>query len=169
MCSLEVPYSADMSNEDRATIIDTGEPYVRAASIVIHAPAEKIFDVLARPGMHALFDGSGTVVGNATGPERVSLGDKFGMGMRIKLPYRMTNEVVEFDEGRNIAWAHISKHRWRYELEPIDDTTTVVTETFDGRTSRFPPALKLMNAYGNNEKAMAKTLVRLKNMMESES
>jgi hypothetical protein len=155
-----------MGNDDRATIIETGEPYVRAASIVINAPADQIFDVLARPGRHALFDGSGTVVGNASGPERVGLGDKFGMGMRIKLPYRMTNEVVEFDEGRRIAWAHISRHRWRYELEVIDANTTKVTETFDGRTSRFPPALKLMNAYENNEKAIAKTLVRLKHMME---
>jgi hypothetical protein len=155
-----------MGNEDRATIIDTGHPYIRSASIEIKAPAARIFDVLARPGQHALFDGSGTVVGNASGPERVSLGSKFGMGMRIKLPYRVSNEVVEFDEGTRIAWCHFGGHRWRYELQPIDDQTTLVTETFDGSTARIPPALKLMNAYANNQTAIAKTLVRLKHVME---
>jgi uncharacterized protein YndB with AHSA1/START domain len=155
-----------MGNEDRATIIDTGHPYIRRGSIEIKAPAAQIFDVLAQPGQHALFDGSGTVVGNASGPERLALGSKFGMGMRIKLPYRVTNEVVEFEEGQRIAWCHFGGHRWRYELTPIDDETTLVTETFDGSTARIPPALKLMNAYENNEKAIAKTLVRLKHVME---
>jgi hypothetical protein len=77
--------------------------------------------------------------------------------------------VVEFDEGRRIAWRHIGRHTWRYELEPIDATTTVVTETFDGGTSWFPPALKIINAYDNNQKAAAKSLVNLKSLMEKGS
>lgn len=155
-----------MSNEGRATIVNTGNPMTRSASIVIEAPADTIFDVLARPAQHARFDGSGTVVGATVGPERIALGDRFGMNMRIKLPYRITNEVVEFDEGRAIAWRHFGGHRWRYELEPIDANTTKVTETFDGSTARLQLTLKLMNAYPNNEKAIAKTLVRLKALME---
>lgn len=157
-----------MGNEERATIINTENPYTRSASIEITAPAAQIFDLLARPGKHALFDGSGTVVGNASGPERLTLGSKFGMGMKIKVPYRIKNEVVEFDEGTRIAWRHFGGHRWRYELQPIDEQTTLVTETFDGSTARFPPSLKLMNAYENNEKAIAKTLVRMKALMEQD-
>ena len=158
-----------MSNDVRATIIDTHNPTTRSASIVIDARAQAIFDVLAQPSQHARFDGSGTLVGATVGPDRVKLGDRFGMNMRIKLPYRITNEVVEFDEGRVIAWRHFGGHRWRYELEPIDANTTKVTETFDGGTARLQLTLKVMNAYQNNEKAIAKTLVRLKRLMESGS
>jgi hypothetical protein len=88
------------------------------------------------------------------------------MGMRIKLAYRTDNTVVEFEEGRRIAWCHVNRHRWRYELEPVDEGTTLVTETFDGRTALFPPSLLLINALSNNQVAVAKTLVRLKAYVE---
>jgi hypothetical protein len=156
----------DQSGTTRADIRETGEKYVRAGTITINAPAAVIFDLVANPQMHHHFDGSGTVTGNATGPDRLSLGAKFGMGMKIKLPYRIQNTVVEFDENRRIGWRHAGHHIWRYELEPIDDTTTLVIETFDGSTARFPPALNLMNAYENNQKAILKTLTRLKTLAE---
>lgn len=150
----------------RAEIIDTGSRWAKAARIVIDAPASEIFDVLADPSLHARFDGSGTVQRMVSGPERLSKGAHFGMGMRIKVPYRTDNTVVEFEEGRRIAWCHPNRHRWRYELEPVDDTSTLVTETFDGRTALFPPSLLLINAYANNQVAVAKTLVRLKAYVE---
>jgi uncharacterized protein YndB with AHSA1/START domain len=153
--------------DQRADIVDTGSRWAKAARITIAAPAGAIFDVLADPNRHAQFDGSGTVQSLVSGPERLALGSRFGMGMRIKVPYRTDNEVVEFEEDRLIAWCHFYKHRWRYELEPVDDASTVVTETFDGRTALFPPALVLMNAYSNNQKAVAATLVRLKALLES--
>lgn len=153
----------------RAEIVDTGQRWVRSASLTINAPASEIFDVIRRPAMHSRFDGSGTVQGSVRGPERLELGSRFGMAMRIKVPYTMTNEVVEFEPDRLIAWRHIGRHRWRYELKPINDGTTLVTETFDGSTAVYPPALKLINAYDNNEKAAAATLVRLKKLVESGS
>jgi hypothetical protein len=155
--------------EPRAEIIDTGSRWARSARIVIAAPASAVFDVLADPRRHADFDGSGTVQGAATGPDRLALGSRFGMSMRLKVPYRTDNEVVEFEEGRRIAWCHFNRHRWRFELEPVGDSSTQVTETFDGRTAIFPPALLLMNAYDNNQIAVAKSLVRLKRLVEEES
>ena len=151
----------------RAEIVDTGSRWAKAARIDIAAPASTIFDVLADPTQHERFDGSGTLQGDASGPERLSMGARFGMGVRIKVPYRTDNTVVEFEEGRLIAWCHFNRHRWRYELEPIDDTSTRVTETFDGRTALFPPSLLLINAYANNQVAVAKTLVRLKEYVET--
>lgn len=150
----------------RAEIIDTGERWIRSARIEIDAPASEIFNLLADPRQHARIDGSGTVQGAVAGPERLSLGAKFGMQMRIVLPYRMDNVVVEFEEDRRIAWRHIGRHRWRYELEAISPTRTLVTETFDGSTALFPPALLLIRAYDNNEIAAAKSLVRLKALVE---
>ncbi|MEK9810136.1 MAG: hypothetical protein VW362_06780, partial [Candidatus Nanopelagicales bacterium] len=61
------------------------------------------------------------------------------------------------------------RHRWRYEFRAIDDHTTEVVETFDGSTAILPPTLNLINAYDNNQKAILKTLVRLKALAESES
>lgn len=151
----------------RAEIVDTGSRWAKAARIDVAAPASTIFDVLADPARHSRFDGSGTVQGNVSGPDRLSMGARFGMSMRIKLPYRTDNTVVEFEEGRRIAWCHVNRHRWRYELEPIDATTTRVTETFDGRTALFPPSLLLINAYANNQVAVAKTLVQLKEYVEA--
>lgn len=153
--------------DQRAEIVETGSRWAKSARITIAAPAGAIFDLLADPRQHARFDGSGTVESMVGGPERLALGSRFGMNMRIKVPYKVSSEVVEFEEDRRIAWCHFYKHRWRYELEPVDETTTVVTETFDGRTALFPPALLLMNAYENNQKAVARTLVRLRELAES--
>jgi hypothetical protein len=150
----------------RAEIVDTGSRWAKAARIRVDAPAQAVFDVLAAPAQHPAFDGSGTVRTQVSGPERLSLGARFGMGMRIRLPYRTDNTVVEFEEGRRIAWCHVNRHRWRYELEPIDEGSTLVTETFDGRTALFPPSLLLINALSNNQVAVAKTLVRLKDHVE---
>lgn len=151
----------------RAEIIDTKHPYRRAAKIRIDAPAWLVFDLVANPHMHAKFDGSGTVQRAVDGPSRLFLGATFAMSMRIGVPYRMSNTVVEFEENRRIAWRHFGGHRWRYELVPDGDDATIVVETFDGSTSRLPKALNLMNAYDNNEKACAKTLVRLKELAEA--
>jgi hypothetical protein len=47
------------------------------------------------------------------------------------------NHVVEFDEGRLIAWrpAEPGKpppgHLWRWELEPLEPSRTRVTHTYD--------------------------------------
>ena len=135
---------------------------------VVPSPPGAIFDLLADPRRHCEIDGSGSVrQSEIDAPERLSLGARFGMKMRIVVPYRITNEVVEFEEGRLIAWRHFNGHRWRYRLEPVDATATLVTETFDGSTARFPPALLLINAYANNQTAVLKTLVRLKELVES--
>lgn len=153
-------------NQARAGIIDTPDPHIRSVAIEVDAPADRVFDIVARPAMHPVIDGSGTVRGRLRGPERLELGARFGMRMRIGLPYVIWNEVVEFDEGHRIAWRHVNRHTWRYEFLPIDPGRTRVIETFDGTTARFPPGLRLMNAYEANERAMAKTLVNLKAIAE---
>jgi uncharacterized protein YndB with AHSA1/START domain len=109
----------------------------------IAAPPDKVFAVLADPAQHPAIDGSGMVRdAPPDGPDRLALGAKFGMAMRWGMPYTMSNEVVEFEEGRRIGWrprlarpAFISRlgggHRWRYELEPEGETSTRVRETYD--------------------------------------
>jgi len=157
------------SEKPRADVVATNHEWRRAGRIVIDAPIALVFDLIADPQMHAEFDGSGTVQKQLKGPQRLSKGATFGMAMRVKLPYTITNTVEEFEEPTRIAWRHLGRHRWRYELEARDESTTVVTETFDGSTALFPPALKIINAYENNQKAILKSLVQLKMLAEEKA
>jgi uncharacterized protein YndB with AHSA1/START domain len=131
-----------------------------SVSRVIDAPASEIFAVLTDPAQHSVIDGSGSVKGTTSAPERLEMGSKFGMKMRIGLPYRMTNEVVEFEPDRLIAWRHIGRHRWRYELEPVDGGTEV-TETFDWSGAFSPRFLELMGYPDKHPENMRRTLERL--------
>lgn len=137
-------------------------PDVARASRLIAAPAADIFELLATPSRHHLIDGSGSVQGAQPGtPDRLSPGAKFGMNMRIVAPYKILNTVVEFDEGRQIAWRHFGGHVWRYRLEPVDGTHTRVTEEFDPTASRAPLVLRLIGATRRNQRSIDQTLERL--------
>lgn len=138
---------------------DAEHRIVSVSQFVPATPAQ-IFELLATPNRHAEIDGSGSVKGNLSGPERLSLGAKFGMSMRIGLPYRITNVVVEFEEGRRIGWRHFGGHVWRYILEPVEGGT-LVTEQFDYSTNRANWLLRAMNAVSTNEVSMRKTLLNL--------
>ena len=103
-----------------------------SSSIVVDAPADIIFNLLADPARHSEIDGSNSVKGAVRNPSRLSKGAKFRMRMhRYGVPYLITNTVVEFEENRRIAWRHWARHIWRWELEPLDADRTKVTETFD--------------------------------------
>ena len=117
-----------------------------------------IFEILADPRQHSKIDGSGSVkAAQISAPSRLSLGAKFAMNMKIGIPYKMTNTVVEFEENRRIAWQHFGGHIWRYTLDPVDGGTKV-TEQFDYNGSKSVLMLKLRGSMGSNEKFMIKTL-----------
>jgi uncharacterized protein YndB with AHSA1/START domain len=138
----------------------------------IPAPATAVFDLLARPSKHPLIDGSGSVrKARSGGPDRLFLSARFGMDMRIGLPYRILNEVVEFEEGRRIAWRHFAGHVWRYLLDPIDvpagsdaagrTGSTRLTEQFDPTNAGSPLVLRLLGFPRRNERAIKETLDRI--------
>jgi uncharacterized protein YndB with AHSA1/START domain len=152
----------------RAQILDVDFPNTAAARIVINAPASKIFEVLANPRAHSSFDGSGTIEKSISGPSRLHLGAKFSMAMKIKVPYRITNTVVAFEENKKITWCHLMKWTWSYELKDLGNSTTQVTEIFDGHSLPAFSAwwLKKTGAVARNPKFMAKSLVQLKALCE---
>ncbi len=135
---------------------------------VVHATPERVFDLLADPRRHREIDGSGTVRDAVEGPERLSKGAVFGMKMKAGAAYQMTNTVVEFEEGRRIAWQPrptqsvaaraIGGRIWRYELEPVEGGTRV-RETWDTSQERLP--LLIRPLAGITRRNMAKTLERL--------
>lgn len=144
----------------------TENPHIVSAERVIQAPPEKIFDLLADPTQHSRFDGSDTVKGVHSESTRLDLGATFSMDMRIGVPYRITNTVVEFEEGRRIAWQHFARNVWRYELEPVDGGTRV-RESFDWSNGRGRKVIELMGYPEKNRRAMEATLERLAYLVES--
>ncbi len=137
-----------------------------SVSRVIPQPAERIFDLLADPNSHTRIDGSGSVKADVSGPDRLELGSKFRMGMKLGIPYRITSTVKEFEENRLIAWAHLGGHRWRYELAPVDEGTRV-TETFDWSYAVVPKALELLGYPKKHPAAMELTLQNIEKVLAS--
>ena len=139
-----------------------------SVSRIIHATPGEIFSVIADASRHADFDGSGTVRSARGEPEPLTLGSKFGMSMKQGLfPYPITNTVVEFEPDALIAWRHLGRHRWRYELEAIDDTSTKVTESFDWSTSPIGKVLELAGYPKKHVVNMEATLARLADIVEA--
>ncbi|GLW95771.1 SRPBCC family protein [Actinokineospora globicatena] len=133
-----------------------------SASRVVGVPAPVLFEMLADPAQHPVIDGSGSVVASrGTAGRRLGLGDRFGMDMRIGLPYKILNTVVEFEEGTRIAWRHFFGHRWRWELRDLGDGRTEVTETFDWSTAKAGFLLVWVRFPGKNLHAIRATLDRL--------
>ncbi len=152
---------------------------------VIPAPAERIFELLADVRHHRMIDGSDSVRDPKDArPRRLSLGAKFDMRMKLGIPYTMTNEVIEFEEGRRIAWQPRPAARlarsfggriWRYELDPVQGGTRV-RETWDVSAERWvfealgplalgAPGLRFMVKPARTRAAMAATLARIEHLV----
>lgn len=110
-------------------------PRVVCASREIAASAESIFELIADPAQQPRWDGNDNLA-VAPGGQRVrGLGAVFVM-TTTKGNIR-ENHVVEFDEGRLIAWRPAEPdqkppgHLWRWVLEPVASSRTRVTHTYD--------------------------------------
>ena len=86
------------------------------------------------------------------------------------VPYKMRNTVVEFEEGRRIAWRHFGGHRWRYVLEPTESGTRV-TESFDYSMYAAPQRLLIegLRFPARNRAGIAGTLAKLKQAAEADA
>jgi hypothetical protein len=118
------------------------------------------------PKNHSLMDGSGMVKSNLSGPDRLYLGAKFGMRMRLGIPYVIKNQVIEYQDNKSIAWQHLLHNVWRYELQELDASTTLVIESWDGRKARSKWWVSDSDKWVPI--AMAKTLVKLKKQMQGD-
>jgi uncharacterized protein YndB with AHSA1/START domain len=111
------------------------EPQVVSASRDIPASASHIFELIADPSRQPDWDGNDNLSEAPTGQRVQAVGDVFTMtltGGQVR-----ENHVVEFDEGRRIAWRPAEPgreppgHLWRWELEPLGALSTRVTHTYD--------------------------------------
>jgi uncharacterized protein YndB with AHSA1/START domain len=114
---------------------DTDIPRVASASREIAASADRIFEFIADPAQQPRFDGNENLAEAQPGQRVRGQEDVFTMtltGGNIR-----ENHIVEFEEGRRIAWLPSEPgrrppgHLWRWELEPLTETRTRVTHTYD--------------------------------------
>jgi uncharacterized protein YndB with AHSA1/START domain/predicted enzyme related to lactoylglutathione lyase len=124
------------------------EERVVSASQVVAAPPEVIFRLIAEPSLQPTWDGNDNLRSAEPGQRVHAVGDVFTM--TLTRGQVRENHVVEFEEGRLIAWrpSPVGKkqpgHLWRWQLLPREDGTTLVTHTYDWTelkdASRLPRA-----------------------------
>ena len=111
------------------------ETRIVSASREIAAEPGQIFELIADPAQQPRWDGNDNLASAPAGQRVRRTGDVFTMvlthsGIR-------ENHVVEFDEGRLMAWRPSEPgqappgHLWRWELEPVAVSRTKVTHTYD--------------------------------------
>ena len=143
------------------TPVDAG-PTCVSRQIVVDAPCEDVFALLADPHRHHEVDGSGTVKPEVIGPHRLEYGDRFRVSMRMKgVPYAITSTVTRLEPGRVVEWRHPGGHRWRWELSPVGESATQVTEVFDYRGTRLPWLMALLGFPRRNAAGIERTLAAL--------
>ena len=106
-----------------------------SASREIAAGPERIFELIADPAVQPRWDGNDNLAAASAGQRVRRAGDVFTM--TLTRGSIRENHVVEFEEGRLIAWRPSEPgqrppgHLWRWELEPADAAGTRVTCTYD--------------------------------------
>jgi uncharacterized protein YndB with AHSA1/START domain len=124
---------------------------------VIEAQAEQVFALIADPAAQPRWDGNDNLAAAADGQRVRAVGDMFVM--TLSRGAVRENHVVEFEEGRRIAWRPAEPglpppgHLWRWELVPLDDSRTMVRHTYDWTELRDPQRF---------ERARATTAERLR-------
>lgn len=143
---------------------DRPVPQLVSASREIAADARRIFELIADPALQPSWDGNDNLAEAAAGQRIRDTGAVFTMTLTGDGAVR-ENHVVEFEEGRRIAWRPAEPgqeppgHLWRWELEPVDATHTRVTHTYDW--SELNDEKRLARARATTEPKLRASLDRL--------
>lgn len=127
-----------------------GQPQVVTYERVVEATPERLFALIADPAEQPRWDGNDNLATAADGQRVRAVGDVFVM--TLTRGQVRENHVVEFEEGRRIAWRPSEPgspppgHLWRWELEPVDDARTTVRHTYDWTELTDPNRLEKARA-----------------------
>ena len=139
-----------------------------SASREIAAGPGEIFELIADPAEQPRWDGNDNLAEAASGQRVRRAGDVFTMA--LTLGSVRENHVVEFEEGRRIAWTPAEPgqqppgHLWRWELEPVGPAVTRVTCTYDW--TRLTDANRLPRARATTPDRLQASLDRLAALAE---
>jgi uncharacterized protein YndB with AHSA1/START domain len=145
------------------------ESRVASASRVISSGAGEIFELIADPSRQPCWDGNDNLSEAPEGQRVRAVGEVFTMkltGGQVR-----ENHVVEFDEGRRIAWRPAEPgqeppgHLWRWELEPINPSSTRVTHTYDW--TQLTDESRISRAQATTPDRLQESLDRLAALAES--
>jgi PPOX class probable F420-dependent enzyme len=145
------------------------EPRVVSATREIAAPAESVFALIADPSEQPRWDGNDNLARAARGQRVHAVGDVFVM--ETTRGNVRENHVVEFEEGRRVAWTPAEPggrppgHLWRWELEPVGPSRTRVTHTYDW--TRLTDPARFERARATTSERLAASLDRLAALAES--
>lgn len=142
---------------------------VVSASRDIAAGAQRIFELIADPSRQPGWDGNDNLAAADPGQRVRGVGDVFAMTLTLGTVRH--NHVVEFDEGRRIAWRPSEPgkpppgHLWRWELTPVSETRTTVTHTYDWTELNDPE--RLARAQSTTAERLRASIDRLAVIAES--
>ena len=142
-----------------------------SASREIAASSDLIFELIADPAQQPRWDGNDNLASAPAGQRIRRVGDVFTMTL-TKGSIR-ENHVVEFEEGRLIAWTPAEPgqappgHLWRWELEPAGTSRTRVTHTYDW--TRLTDENRLPRARATTADRLRASLDRLAALAEEPS
>ncbi|WP_409347487.1 SRPBCC family protein [Mycobacteroides immunogenum] len=142
---------------------------VVSASREVQAPAAAIFELIADPARQHEWDGNENLAAAATGQRAHAVGDVFVMTLTTGADRE--NHIVEFEEGRRIAWlpSEVGKrppgHLWRWELQPLDDGRTRLTHTYDW--TNLTDEKRLVRARSTTSERLQASVDRLAALAES--
>jgi uncharacterized protein YndB with AHSA1/START domain len=147
-------------NHDTERVVSAGRD--------IAAPAEAIFELIADPALQPQWDGNDNLSEAPAGQRVHGVGDMFVM--TTTTGNVRENHVVEFVEGRRMAWKPAEPgretpgHLWRWELEPIDAGHTRVTHTYDW--TRLSDEKRIPRAVATTADSLRASLDRLAALAE---
>jgi uncharacterized protein YndB with AHSA1/START domain len=144
------------------------DPRVVRATREIAAAPSRVFELIADPAQQPRWDGNDNLEFAAGGQRVRSTDEVFTMtltGGAIR-----ENRVVDFEEGRRIAWEPSEPgreppgHRWAWTLEPAGTGRTAVTHTYDW--TRLTDPQRLARARATTPDRLRASLDRLAALAE---
>lgn len=145
---------------------DSGRVVIAGRDIA--AAADRIFELIADPSLQPSWDGNDNLSEAPVNQRVHAVGDVFVM--TTTTGNVRENHVVEFVEGRRIAWNPAEPgqdapgHLWRWDLEPIDSTRTRVTHTYDW--TRLTDERRIPRAQATTAESLRASLDRLAALAE---
>lgn len=145
------------------------EQKVVSASGEIKANAKVVFELIADPARQPEWDGNDNLSEAEPDQRVMAVGQTFLMTNTTGKTRE--NHVVDFREGRVIAWrpSPIGEpqpgHEWRWEVEPINAKKTRVTHTYDW--TDLTDESRLDRARSTTADNLQASIDRLKKLAES--
>jgi uncharacterized protein YndB with AHSA1/START domain len=147
----------------------SAEPRIVSAWRELRATPDEIFELIADPTRQPEWDGNNNLSYAGLGQRVRSVGDVFVV--TLTQGSVRENHVVEFVEGRRIAWmpAEPGKapvgHLWRWELEPMNEERTLVVHTYDW--TKLDDSSRFERARATNSDRLAASIARLSDLVEN--